>query len=78
MYVRKPRKPKWYEVTGGARLHYEKLYDMYSSPNIIRAIKTRRMRWVGHVTRMGYRRGTHRILVGGPERKRPLGRPRGR
>jgi hypothetical protein len=51
---------------------------MYSSPNIIRMIKSRRMRWTGHVARMGEKRNAHRILVGKPEGKRPLGRPRGR
>jgi hypothetical protein len=49
------------------RLHDEKLYDLYSSPNIIRAIKSREMRWAGHVARMGDRRGAYRVLVGRPE-----------
>jgi hypothetical protein len=48
--------------------------DLYSSPNIIRVVKSRRMRWVGHVARMGKKRGAYRILVGRPEGKRPLGR----
>jgi len=52
--------------------------DLYSSPNIVRVIKLRRMRWAGHVARMGERRGVYRILVGKPERKRPLGRHRRR
>jgi hypothetical protein len=64
-------------VTGGWRkLHNEELHDLYSSPNIIRIIKSRRMRWAGHVTRMGEKRNAYRLLVGKPEGKRPLGRPR--
>ena len=51
---------------------------MYSSPNIVRVIKSRRMRWAGHVARMGEERGAYRVLVGKPEGKRPLGRPRRR
>jgi hypothetical protein len=54
------------------------LNDLYSSPNIIRVRKSRRMRWAGHVARMGEKRGAHRILVGRPEGRRPLGRPRRR
>jgi hypothetical protein len=65
------------EVTGEwRRLHNEELYDLHSSPNIIRVIKSRRMRWAEHVARMGEGRGAYRILVGRPEGKRPLGRPR--
>ena len=60
------------------KLHNEKLNDLYSSPNIVRVIKSRRMRWVGHVARMGESRGVYRVLVGKPEGKRPLGRPRRR
>jgi hypothetical protein len=60
------------------RLHNEKLNDLYSSPNIIRVIKSRRMRWAGHVERMAEGRGAYRILVGRPEGRRPLGRPRRR
>ena len=52
--------------------------DLYSSPNIVRVIKSRRMRWAGHVARMGEERGEYRILVGKPEGRRPLGRPRRR
>jgi hypothetical protein len=64
-------------VTGGWRkLHNEELHDLYSSPNIIRIIKLRRMRWAGHVARMGEKRNVYRLLVGEPEGKRPLGRPR--
>jgi hypothetical protein len=62
------------------RYNYAKdeLHNLYSSPNIVRVIKSRRMRWAGHVTRMGEGRGVYRILVGRPEGKRPLGRPRRR
>jgi hypothetical protein len=71
--------PKRDEVTGEwRRLHNEELNDLYSSPNIFLVIKSRRMRWAGHVTRMGEGRGAYRVLVGRPERRRPLGRPRRR
>jgi hypothetical protein len=53
-------------------------YEQYSSPNIVRVIKSRRMRWAGHVARMGEGRDVYRILMGKPEGKRPLGRPRRR
>jgi hypothetical protein len=67
------------DITGEwRRLHSEELYDLYSSPNIIRVIKSRKMRWAGHVTRMGEGRGAYRILVVLPEGRRPLGRPRRR
>jgi hypothetical protein len=67
------------EVTGEWRkLHNEELRDLYFSPSIIRIIKSRRMRWVGHVARMGEKRNAYRLLVGKPEKKRPLGRPRRR
>jgi hypothetical protein len=59
------------------RLHNDELHSLYSSPNIVRVIKSRRLRWVGHVARMG-RGKVNRILVGRPEGKRPLGRPRRR
>jgi hypothetical protein len=66
-------------VTGGWRkLHNEELHGLYSSPSIIRVIKARRMRWAGHVARKGEVRGAYNILVGGPEGRRPLGRPRRR
>jgi hypothetical protein len=69
--------PKRDEVTGGWRkLHNEELHNLYSSPSIIRMIKSKRMRWEGHVARMGEKRNPYRILVGKPEGKRPLGRPR--
>jgi len=67
------------EVTGEWRkLHNEELLDLYCSPNIVRMIKSRRMRWAGHVARMGGRRGVYRVLVGKPEGKITLGRPRRR
>jgi hypothetical protein len=58
------------------KLHNEELHNLYSSPRIIRIIKSRRMRWVGHVARMGKKRNAYRLLVVKPERKRTLGRPR--
>ena len=71
--------PKRDEVTGELRkLHNEQLSDLYSLPNIVRVVKSRIMRWVGHAARMGQGRGVHRVLVGKPEGKRPLGRPRRR
>ena len=60
------------------RLHNEELNDLFSSPNIVRVIKSRRMRWAGHVARMDEVRGVYRVLVGKAERKRSLGRPRRR
>jgi hypothetical protein len=59
-------------------LHNDELHSLYSSSNIVRVIKSRRMRWAGHVARMGEGRGIYRVLVGRPEGKRPLGRPRRR
>jgi hypothetical protein len=71
--------PKRDEVTGEwKRLHNEKLNDPYSSPTILRVIKSRRMRWAGHVPRMGEGRGVCRVLLGKPEGKKLLGRPRRR
>jgi hypothetical protein len=71
--------PKRDEVTGEWRnLHNEELHDLYSLPSIIRIIKSRRMRWAGHVARMGEKWNAYRLLVGKPEGKRPLGRPRRR
>jgi hypothetical protein len=71
--------PKRDEVMGDWRkLHNEELRDLYSSPMKIRIIKTRRMRWAGHVARMGEKRNAYRLLVGKLEGKRPLGRPRRR
>jgi hypothetical protein len=60
------------------KLHNEELNNLYSLPNIVRVVKSKRMRWAGHVARMGEGRGVHRVLVGKPEGKRPLGRPRRR
>jgi len=77
MVLRRIFGPRRDEVTGEwGRMHNEELSDLYSSPNIVRVIKSRRMRWAGHVARMGKERGVYRVLVGKPEGKRPLGRPR--
>ena len=71
--------PRRNEVTGEwRRFHNEELNDLYSSPNIVRVIKSRRMRWAGHVARMGEERGVYRVLLGKPEGRRPLGRLRRR
>jgi hypothetical protein len=71
--------PKRDGVAGGWRkLHNEGLHNLSSSPSIIRIIKSRRMRWAGHVARMGEKRDVYRLLVRKPEGKRPLGRPRRR
>ena len=69
----------WYVLTGEWRkFHNEKLSDLYSLPNILRVVKSRRMRWVGHLARMGEGRTMHRVMVGIPEGKRTLGRTRHR
>jgi hypothetical protein len=69
--------PKRDGVMGGWRkLHNEELHNLYFSPSIIRIIKSRRMRWVGYVARMGEKMNVYRLLVGKPKGKRPLGRPR--
>jgi hypothetical protein len=69
--------PRRDEVTGEwKKLHKEELRDLYSLHNIVRVVKSRRMRWSGHVACMGEGRGVHRVLAGKPEGKRPLGRPR--
>jgi hypothetical protein len=71
--------PKRDEITGEWRkLHNEELNGLYSLPNIARVIKSRRLRWAGHVARMGEGRVVYRVLVGKREGKRPLGRPRRR
>jgi hypothetical protein len=71
--------PRRDEVTGDWRkLHNGELHKLYSSPDIIRQVKSRRMRWAGHVARMGEGRNLYRVLVGKPEGKRPLGRQRRR
>jgi len=68
--------PKRDKVTGERRkLHNEELRDLYSLPTIVRVVKSRRMRWAGHVARMVEGRVVHRVLMGKPEGKRPLGRP---
>jgi hypothetical protein len=71
--------PKRDGVTGGWRkLHNEELHNLYTSASITRIVKSRRMRWAGHVARMGEKRNVYRVLVGKPEGKSPLGRPRRR
>jgi hypothetical protein len=66
--------PKREEGGSWRKLHNDELHSLYSSPNIVRVIKSRRMRWAGHVARTGDRRGVYRVLVGRPEWKRPRGR----
>ena len=79
MVLRRIFGPRKDEVMGKCRrLHNEELNDLYSSPNIFQVIKSRRMRWAAHVACMGEERGVYRVLVGKPEGKRPLGRPRHR
>jgi len=79
MVLRRIFGPRMDKVTGEwRRLHNEELSDLYSSPNIVQVIKSRRMRWAEHVARMGEERGAYRVFVGKPEGKRPLGRPRRR
>jgi hypothetical protein len=71
--------PKRDEVTGElSKLHNEELHNLYSSADIIRQVKSRRMRWAGHVARMGEERKLYKVLVGRPEGKRPLGKLRRR
>jgi hypothetical protein len=70
--------PKRDEVARAWRKLHEELNDLYSLPNIVQVVKLRLMRWAGHVVCMGEDRGVHRVLVGKPEGKRPLGRPRRR
>jgi hypothetical protein len=65
-------------VEGWRKLNNEELHNLYSSPSIIRMIKSRRVRWAGHIARMGPKGKAYRILVGKLEEKRPLGRPRRR
>jgi hypothetical protein len=76
--VRRIFGPKREEGGSWKKFHNDELHNLYSSPNIVRVIKSRRMRWVGHVARMGKGRGVYRVLVGRPEGKRPLGKPRRR
>jgi hypothetical protein len=77
--LRRIFRPKRDEVTGEWRkMHNGELHNLYSSPDIVRQIKSRRMRWAGRVARMGEGRNVYRVLVGKPEGKRPLGRRRRR
>ena len=77
--LRRIFRPRRDEVAGEwRRLHDEELNDLYSSPNIVWVIKSRRMRWAGHVAHMGEERGVYRVLMGKPEGRRPLARPRRR
>jgi len=77
MVLRRIFGPRRHEVTGEwRRLHNEELNDLYCSPNIVRVIKWRRMKWAGHVAWIGEERGMYRVLVGKPEGRRPLGRSR--
>ena len=79
MVLRRIFGPRRDDVTGEwRRLNNEELNDLYSSPDNVQVIKSRRMRWAGHVACMGEERGVYRVLVGKPEGKRPLGRPRRR
>jgi len=79
MVLRRIFGPRRDEVTGEwRRLHNEELNDLYPSPNIVRVIKSIRMRWAGHEAHMGEERVMYRVLVGKPEGRRPLGRPRRR
>jgi hypothetical protein len=68
--------PKREEDGSWRKVHNDELHGLYSSLNAVRVIKLRRMRWAGHAAHMGEGRGVYRVLVGGPERKRPLGRSR--
>jgi hypothetical protein len=70
--------PKREEDGSWRKLHNDELHSLYSSPNIVGVIKSRRMRWAGHVARTGEGRGVYRVLVGRPEGKRPLGKPKRR
>jgi hypothetical protein len=74
--LRKICGPKREEDVSWKKLHNDELHDLYSSPNIVRVIKSKRMRWAGHVARMREGRGVYRVLVGRSEGKRPLERPR--
>jgi hypothetical protein len=76
--LRKIFGPKREEDGSWRKLHNDEFHSLHSSPNIVRVIKSRRMRWVGHVAHMVEGRGAYRVLVGRPEGKRPLGRPRRR
>jgi hypothetical protein len=73
-----PKRKKWQEAGCWRRLHNEKFHKMYATSNIISVIRSKRMNWVGHVAHMGEIRNAYKSLVGRPEGKRPLGRPRRR
>jgi hypothetical protein len=74
--LRKIFGPKSEDDGSWRKLHNDELHSLYSSPNVVRVIKSRRMRWAGHVASMGEERGVYRTLVGRPEGTRPLGRPK--
>jgi hypothetical protein len=74
--LRKIFGPKMEEDGSWRKLHNDELHSLYSSPNVFRVIKSRKMKWVGHVAHMGEGRGVYMVLVRRPEGKRPLGRPR--
>jgi len=76
MVLRRIFGPKRDEATREWKKRHNELNDLYPSPNIVRVIKSRIMRWAEHVARMGEMRGVYRVLFGNPEGKRPLGRPR--
>jgi hypothetical protein len=76
--LRKIFGPKREEDGSWRKSQNDEVHSLHSSPNIVRVFKSRRMRWAGHVARMGEGRGVYRVLVGKPERKRPVGRPRRR
>jgi hypothetical protein len=77
--LRRIFRPKRDVVTGEWRkLHNEELHDLYSSPSIIKIIRARRMRWAGHVPRMGEKKNAYKLLAGKPKGRRPLGRPKRR
>jgi hypothetical protein len=76
--LRKIFGPKREEDGSWRKLHNDELHSLYSSLNIVTVIKSRRMRWAGHVARMGKGKGVYRVLIGRPEGRRPLGRPRRR
>jgi hypothetical protein len=77
--LRKILKPKRNEITREwSRLHKEELHDLYTAAHVIRVIKPRRMRWAGHIARVGEKRGAHRVVERKPEGKRPIGRTRHR
>jgi hypothetical protein len=74
--LRRILRPKREEDGSWRKLHNDELHNLYSTVNIVGIIKSRKMRWAGHVAGMGEGRGIYRVLVGRPEGKRPLGRPR--